>query len=74
MKAAKENDAVSAEQHIGHQKLSFEAKCASGYSGQPRYARESIRIARATRELLKKFAAAHHIFHETEDFLKCKQE
>ncbi|CAE7520585.1 Cacna1c [Symbiodinium pilosum] len=45
MKAAKENDAVSAEQ----------------------YARESIRIARATRELLKKFAAAHHIFHETED-------
>ena len=38
MKAAKENDAVTAEQ----------------------YNRESIRIARATRELLKKFAAAYH--------------
>ena len=37
MKAAKENEAVTAEQH----------------------ARESIRIARTTRELLKKFAAAH---------------
>ena len=36
MKAAKENEAVTAEQH----------------------ARESIRIARTTRELLKKFAAA----------------
>ena len=37
MKAAKENEAVTADQH----------------------ARESIRIARTTRELLKKFAAAH---------------
>ena len=37
MKAAKENEAVTAEQH----------------------ARESIRIARTTRELLKKFAAAY---------------
>ncbi|CAK9054456.1 unnamed protein product [Durusdinium trenchii] len=41
MKAAKENDAVTAEQ----------------------YARESIRVARATRELLKKFAAAYHTWH-----------
>lgn len=40
MKAAKENEAVTAEQ----------------------YARESIRIARTTRELLKKFAAAHREF------------
>ena len=39
----------------------------SGLDRQLRYARESIRIARATRELLKKFAAAHHIFHETEE-------
>eukprot|EP00439_Symbiodinium_sp_Y106_P005727 s1252_g1.t1 len=45
MKAAKENDAVTAEQ----------------------YSRESIRIARATRELLKKFAAAYHVFHIMED-------
>ncbi|CAE7720749.1 Cacna1c [Symbiodinium sp. CCMP2456] len=42
MKAAKENDAVTAEQ----------------------YSRESIRVARTTRELLKKFAAAYHSFHE----------
>ncbi|CAK9100045.1 unnamed protein product [Durusdinium trenchii] len=41
MKAAKENDAVTAEQ----------------------YARESIRIARTTRELLKKFSLAHHVYH-----------
>ena len=41
MKAAKENDAVTAEQ----------------------YSRESIRVARTTRELLKKFAAAYHSFH-----------
>ncbi|CAE7337534.1 unnamed protein product [Symbiodinium necroappetens] len=45
MRAAKENDAVTAEQ----------------------YNRESIRIARATRELLKKFAAAYHVFHVIED-------
>jgi len=42
MKAAKENEAVTAEQ----------------------YARESIRIARLTRELLKKFAAAHRDFRQ----------
>jgi len=42
MKAAKENDAVTAEQH----------------------ARESIRVARTTRELLKKFAGAYHVFNE----------
>ncbi|CAE7218385.1 Cacna1c [Symbiodinium natans] len=41
MKAAKENDTLTAEQ----------------------YSRESVRIARATRELLKKFAAAYHVFH-----------
>jgi len=41
MKAAKETDAVTAEQ----------------------YSRESIRIARTTRELLKKFSLAHHVFH-----------
>ncbi|CAJ1384188.1 unnamed protein product, partial [Effrenium voratum] len=40
MKAAKENEAITAEQ----------------------YSRESIRIARTTRELLKKFAAAHREF------------
>ena len=40
MKAAKENDAVTAEQH----------------------ARESIRVAKTTRELLKKFAGAYHVF------------
>lgn len=45
MRAAKENDAVTAKQ----------------------YNRESIRIARATRELLKKFAAAYHVFHVIED-------
>ena len=45
MKAAKENDAVTAEQ----------------------YSRESVRVARATRELLKKFQAAYHTFHEMED-------
>ncbi|CAE7661707.1 Cacna1c [Symbiodinium sp. CCMP2456] len=42
MRAAKENEAVTAEQH----------------------SRESIRIARVTRELLKKFASAHHQFQE----------
>ncbi|CAE6964861.1 unnamed protein product [Symbiodinium natans] len=45
MKAAKENEAVTAEQH----------------------ARESIRIARTTRELLKKFAAAYHLFQDLEE-------
>jgi len=45
MKAAKENEAQTAEQH----------------------ARESIRIARTTRELLKKFAAAYHLYQEMED-------
>jgi len=45
MKAAKENDALNAEQ----------------------YSRESLRIARCTRELLKRFAAAHHQFNSTED-------
>ncbi|CAE7405942.1 CAC, partial [Symbiodinium pilosum] len=45
MKAAKENEAVTAEQH----------------------ARESIRIARTTRELLKKFAAAYHLFQDIEE-------
>ena len=45
MKAAKENDAVTAEQ----------------------YARESIRIARTTRELLKKFSLAHHVYHNGEN-------
>ncbi|CAE7661770.1 Cacna1c [Symbiodinium microadriaticum] len=48
MKAAKENDAVTAEQ----------------------YSRESIRIARTTRELLKKFSSAYHGFHEMEDSVK----
>ncbi|CAJ1454049.1 unnamed protein product, partial [Effrenium voratum] len=42
MKAAKENDAVTAEQH----------------------SRESVRVARTTRELLKKFASAYHVFSE----------
>lgn len=42
MRAAKENEATTAEQH----------------------SRESIRIARVTRELLKKFASAHHQFQE----------
>eukprot|EP00434_Breviolum_minutum_P002875 symbB.v1.2.002531.t1/scaffold127.1/size312441/3 len=45
MKAAKENEAVTAEQ----------------------WARESIRIARVTRELLKRFAAAYRLFHEFDD-------
>ena len=45
MKAAKENDAVTAEQ----------------------YARESIRVARTTRELLKKFAGAYQIFSDVEE-------
>ncbi|CAE7564176.1 Cacna1c [Symbiodinium pilosum] len=45
MKAAKENEAVTAEQ----------------------YARESIRVARTTRELLKRFAAAYRLFHDLED-------
>ncbi|CAE7737295.1 Cacna1c [Symbiodinium sp. CCMP2592] len=31
------------------------------------YSRESLRIARCTRELLKRFAAANHQFNETED-------
>ena len=48
MKAAKENEAQTAEQ----------------------YSRESIRIARTTRELLKKFSSAYHIFHELEDSMK----
>lgn len=45
MKAAKENEAVTAEQ----------------------YARESIRVARTTRELLKRFASAYRLFHDMED-------
>eukprot|EP00435_Cladocopium_sp_Y103_P070520 s12_g35.t1 len=45
MKAAKETEATTAEQH----------------------ARESIRVARTTRELLKKFAAAYRIFQDLED-------
>lgn len=44
MKAAKETDAITAEQ----------------------YSRESIRIARTTRELLKKFSLAHHLYHLSE--------
>jgi len=44
MKAAKETDAVTAEQ----------------------YSRESIRIARTTRELLKKFSLAHRVYHLNE--------
>ncbi|CAJ1342874.1 unnamed protein product [Effrenium voratum] len=45
MRAAKESEAVTAEQH----------------------SRESIRIARTTRELLKKFAAAYRIFQDSDD-------
>eukprot|EP00435_Cladocopium_sp_Y103_P043714 s1710_g12.t1 len=45
MKAAKENEAVTAEQ----------------------WARESIRIARVTRELLKRFAAAYRLFTEFDE-------
>lgn len=45
MKAAKENEALTAEQH----------------------SRESIRIARVTRELLKKFAAAFRMFQDFDD-------
>jgi len=45
MKAAKENDAMTAEQH----------------------ARESIRIARTTRELLKKFAAAYRLYQDMDN-------
>lgn len=45
MKAAKENEALTAEQH----------------------SRESIRIARVTRELLKKFAAAYRMFQDFDD-------
>lgn len=45
MKAAKENEAVTAEQ----------------------WARESIRIARVTRELLKRFASAYRLFHDLDD-------
>ncbi|CAJ1340821.1 unnamed protein product [Effrenium voratum] len=45
MRAAKENDAVTAEQ----------------------YSRESIRVARTTRELLKKFAAAYHQSHDVDN-------
>ncbi|CAE7721386.1 CACNA1E [Symbiodinium sp. CCMP2456] len=44
MRAAKENEATTAEQH----------------------ARESVRIARTTRELLKRFAAANKIFRDRE--------
>eukprot|EP00435_Cladocopium_sp_Y103_P027191 s2181_g6.t1 len=57
MKAAKETDAVTAEQ----------------------YSRESIRIARTTRELLKKFSLAHHLYHlegeeDEEDKAEANQE
>lgn len=45
MRAAKENDATTAEQ----------------------YSRESVRIARTTRELLKKFAGAYHQFQNLEE-------
>ncbi|CAE7546767.1 Catsper1 [Symbiodinium natans] len=45
MKAAKENDAVTIEQH----------------------SKESIRIARITRELLKKFAGAFRMYQDMED-------
>lgn len=45
MRAAKESEAVTAEQH----------------------SRESIRIARTTRELLKKFAAAYRMFSDMDD-------
>jgi len=45
MKAAKENEALTAEQH----------------------SRESIRIARVTRELLKKFAAAFRMFQDLDE-------
>ena len=31
------------------------------------YARESIRVARTTRELLKRFASAYRLFHDMED-------
>ncbi|CAJ1396313.1 unnamed protein product [Effrenium voratum] len=48
MKAAKENDALTAEQ----------------------YSRESVRIARTTRELLKKFSTAYHTFIEDTDVEK----
>ncbi|CAJ1335271.1 unnamed protein product [Effrenium voratum] len=51
MKAAKENDAMTAEQH----------------------SRESIRIARTTRELLKKFAAAYRLYQDIENFEKMPQ-
>jgi len=50
MKAAKENDAQTAEQ----------------------YSRESVRVARTTRELLKKFATAYHVYH-AEDGRKGKR-
>jgi len=37
------------------------------YRGEPQaYARESIRIARTTRELLKRFVAAYHAFCDME--------
>jgi len=51
MKAAKETEAVTAEQH----------------------ARESIRIARTTRELLKKFAAAYRLYQDAEESNKMSQ-
>ncbi|CAE7199958.1 rlmN, partial [Symbiodinium pilosum] len=51
MKAAKETEAVTAEQH----------------------ARESIRIARTTRELLKKFAAAYRLYQDSEASNKMSQ-
>jgi len=50
MRAAKENDATTAEQH----------------------SRESVRIARTTRELLKKFASAHHQFADDGKLTKNK--
>ena len=48
MKAAKENDAFTAEQ----------------------YSRESIRVARTTRELLKKFSSAYQIFNDMDADMK----
>lgn len=39
----------------------------SAKESDEQYVFESIGVARATRELLKKFAAAHHVFHILED-------
>lgn len=39
----------------------------SAKESDEQYSLESIKVARATRELLKKFAAAHHVFHVMED-------